>query len=575
MSGNSQSYFFAEINQHIGGGTIMNRSALRFLILFIILTVNTSALHAIQTASSGSSRLFFTDLESGPNTGGQDNLGAFITLYGEGFGSERGTSTVTIGDQEVTAYVIWGEDNAPRDLDTIVVQLGPNTTSGDIVVTVDDTASNPLPFVVRPGSIYFVSTSGDDVNDGSYENPWRTVAFAENTMAAGDIVYLGDGIQETNEENFSAVLSIETSGEDGAPKAIVAYPGATATIGSTGLEFGIRVPNIDISVQDWVIAKLTLRGQVQALDIGGSGSTRWRLVGNDISCPVGDGQTGCFAAALASHVAFFGNEVHDISTEGNQPSKQYHAVYFTTDTNHVEVGWNHIHDNLTCRAIQFHSSPLNETTGYNQYDLVVHDNLIHGDVCDGIVFATVDPAQGAVRVFNNIIYDVGRGPAPPDGDANYSCIYVAGGTNNGADGTGDVEIFNNTLYDCGARALMPNAIGDEGAFGRGPGSPALYMTLTNNIVYTRAGEYFVSPTSDTTLIRGSHNLWFGGDDPPVFLTDNLSGDPLFENITTADFHLVAGSPAIDTGAAMQITLDYAGIARPLGQQLDIGAYEGG
>lgn len=59
------------------------------------------------------------------------------------------------------------------------------------------------------------------------------------------------------------------------------------------------------------------------------------------------------------------------------------------------------------RALQFRSSPLNGSTGYNQFDLAVHDNLIHGDVCDGVNFATVDPSQGAVRAYNNIVYAVG------------------------------------------------------------------------------------------------------------------------------------------------------------------------
>lgn len=96
-------------------------------------------------------------------------------------------------------------------------------------------------------------------------------------MSAGDIVYVRDGVSQTAEDNFSAALSIETSGLPGQPKAIVAYPGATVVIGSTGLEFGARVPNIGVVAADWVIAKLRLRGQMQALDIGGDGATRWAV----------------------------------------------------------------------------------------------------------------------------------------------------------------------------------------------------------------------------------------------------------------------------------------------------------
>ncbi len=536
-------------------------------------------LHRSRPSQAGEAppRLFFTDLESGPNSGGEGGRGVFITLWGEGFGVSRGSSTVTIGGHEVARYVIWGQDNAlARDMDMIVVQPGPNVSSGDIVVTVNGRSSNPLPFTIRPGEIFFVATSGnDDANDGSFVNPWRTVAHAKNAIAAGDTVYIIDGLSETGVDNFNAVLSIETSGTQSAPKALVAYPGAAVTIGSTGLEFGIRVPNIGIAANDWVIAKLILRGQVEAVEIGGDGSSRWRVVGNDISCPIGDGQTGCFTAATASSIDFLGNEVHGVSRQGDQPSKQYHAVYFTTDTNHVEVGWNHIHDNDTCRAIQFHSSPLcepecgpSDTTGFNQYDLIVHDNLIHGDVCDGINFATVDPSRGPVRAFNNIIYDVGRGPSPPDGDANYAGIFVAGGTNTGPAGTGNVEIFNNTLYDCGRRGDS-----DAGAFGRGPGSPGLFMHLQDNIVYAVGDEDYVAPSSNTALIIGTHNLWFGVGDGPAFLTGNVDGDPLFLSLVSRDFRLQISSPAVNGGVNSGVNWDYAGVSRPQGLAFDLGAHE--
>jgi hypothetical protein len=548
--------------------------------------VCSAILLAVATArpAAAEPRLFFTDLQSGPASGGESGLGVFVTLWGEGFGAVRGGSTVSIGGHQVARYVVWGEDNGgARGLDMIVVQPGPGVASGNVVVAVAGVASNPLPFTVRAGDIFFVSTTGSDGGGGSFASPWRTLARAREDLGPGDVVYLMNGVSQTAEDAYGAALSLETSGAAGAPLAIVAYPGAIATIGSTALEFGVRVPNNEgTRANDWVLSKLVLRGQVQALDIGGAGSRRWRVVGNDISCPIGDGQTGCFAAAQARDVAFLGNHVHGIGQQGAQPGKQYHAVYFTTDTNHVEVGWNHIHDNRTCRALQFHSSPLcvpacgaSDTTGYNQFDLLVHDNLIHGDVCDGINFATVDPSRGPVRAWNNVIYEVGRGPSPPDGDANYAGIHVAGGTNNGADGTGAVEIFNNTLYDCGRAQGVPADNTDRGAFSRAPGSPALEMRLENNIVLATAGAPYIAPSSDTSRIGGSHNLWSGAGDGPAFLAANVAAAPGFASLGGRDFHLLADSPAVDAGVAAGALTDHDGGRRPAGAAPDLGAFERG
>jgi len=531
-------------------------------------------------AEPGAPRLFFTDLESGPASGGEGGLGVFVTLYGEGFGPQRGDSTVTLGQQEVAAYLQWGENNGPaRGLDMIVVQLGPDNPSGDLVVTVGGVPSNPLPFEVRPGRVFFVSPSGSDEADGSFASPWVSVPHARSSVGPGDTVFLMDGIAQTSEDNASAALALEAGGEPGQPIAFVAYPGAHPVIGSTDLEFGTRIPNNpDTYANHWVFAGLTLRGLVTALDLGGSGSTDWRIVGNDISCPRGDGQTGCFAASLASHVLFYGNQVHDIGVETpQQPSKQYHAVYFTTDTIHVDAGWNDLHDNRTCRAIQVHSSPLcfpdcgpTDTTGLNQYDVLIHDNWIHGDACDGIVVATVDPSQGPVRIYNNILIHVGAGPHPPDGEANYSCIYIAGGTNTGPDGKGVVEVSNNTCYDVGS--VDPNWA-DAGAFGRGPGSPDLVMELRNNLVLTLPGQPYLTASTDASLVRGEANLWFGSGPGPGFLTSNLDADPRFVDLAGLDFHLLPDSPAIDAGVEAGAAYDFAGLFRPLGERFDVGAYE--
>ncbi|HEV7676513.1 MAG TPA: IPT/TIG domain-containing protein, partial [Candidatus Angelobacter sp.] len=393
-----------------------------------------------QMSSNTPPRIFFSDLESGPNTGGQNNRGVWVTIWGKGFGEERGSSTVTVGGGAAVEYPIWTDTK-------ITFQLGAAAKTGDLVVNPKgksgNSSSNGIPFTIRPGRIYFVAVNGSDRHNGSFASPWKTIVQAKNRMSAGDVTYIKDGVAQTSEDNFTAYLSMDNgggnnSGKPGAPKALVAYPGARVTIGKAhglGVDFGIRTPNIAAREDYWVISQLHIVGGKQAIDMSGTG---WKIVGNDIECPGGDGQVGCVEASQASRIRFYGNEVHNAGA-GPVASKFYHAVYFSTDSNHIDVGWNHIHDNFTCRAIQFHSSPLcrpgcgaRDETGRDQFDLHVHDNLIHGDSCNGINFATVDPSKGAVEAYNNVIYHVGLAD-PKDGGA-FSCIYVAGITNNGRAG---------------------------------------------------------------------------------------------------------------------------------------------
>jgi hypothetical protein len=126
-----------------------------------------------------------------------------------------------------------------------------------------------------------------------------------------------DGVNASTEHRYSAGLSIELGGTSQAPIALLAYPGASVTIGAaTGREFGLRIPNTGVSADYWVLGGLRFRGAINAIELGGAGSTGWRVIGNDISCPNGDGQTGCCAASLSAHVQFLGNEVHDTEIVG-------------------------------------------------------------------------------------------------------------------------------------------------------------------------------------------------------------------------------------------------------------------
>jgi len=52
--------------------------------------------------------ILYTDIISGPNTGGENNNGAYLSIFGTGFGADINAVTVTIGGGEVANYIYLG-----------------------------------------------------------------------------------------------------------------------------------------------------------------------------------------------------------------------------------------------------------------------------------------------------------------------------------------------------------------------------------------------------------------------------------------------------------------------------------
>ena len=150
----------------------------KLIVVLVMLLAATAAF-----AQSVPPTIFYSDLTSGPNSGGQSNAGAFVTIHGKGFGSSQGSSTVTTGGGTAGGYASWSDS-------AVTFQLGSAAKTGSIVVEVGGVTSNGVPFTVRAGNIYFVSNSGRDGDSGTYTSSWRTVTHATTTMHAGDIVYV-------------------------------------------------------------------------------------------------------------------------------------------------------------------------------------------------------------------------------------------------------------------------------------------------------------------------------------------------------------------------------------------------
>jgi len=555
--------------------------------------------------------LFFSDIASGPNTGGENGNGAYVTIYGNYFGAYQDTSTATAGGAAMVNCKIWGA--AWLWYQKIACQLGPGAASGDLVVTVDGQSSNPLPFTVTAGNIYFVSTAGSDNNSGSFASPWGTLLNARNLMQPGDIAYAMNGVSQSNDDGtgWDSALLLSGGGQgnwcsaSGPPRALVAYPGATVTIGnSTGgsPDFGLRTSDCQ---GNYVFAGIAFRGQAPAQP--GSGAN-YRFVASDITCPytLGTGGGACFGTSQASYICFYGNHVYNAGAAN--ASALFQGVYFSTDSNYVDMGWNLVENVHGCRGVQVHSSPLgsggpSDPTGHDQYSISIHDNTIHDTQCDGIAVDTVDPSQGPISLYNNVVYNAGEGPANPEDSGGWNCLNIPGSTENGPNGSGTVEIFHNTLFACGTFANPPYSSDNSGIAENGDesqGAPAIYVHIRNNLVYSVAtalypagAPYFVvwnpatgglcANTDICPWLYGTNNLLYGAGSPVTDLTEivgSANEDPLLASASLPDLHLTSGSPAGQAGSIIggidvfgidNTGRDHDGLPRPAIPA--IGAYE--
>lgn len=548
-----------------------------------ILTIMSAA--PAMRAQSLPPRIFFTDLTSGPNTGGENNKGTILTIYGKNFGATQGTSTVTVGGGAVAAYLQWGV-SASGELGTqkISVAIGSAAVTGNVVVTTSSGTSNGVPFTVRSGNIFCVSTTGNDTNTGQFPSScWATIVQAKNTMAAGDITYVQNGVTATVQETNGGVVNVTTSGTSASPIALVAYPGASVTVGDGTVERAFYFGS-SAAVRNWVFAGFShLQGGGEAFDMNNAAGLR--IVGNDISCPGASGASGCVLGDGSSsnpvnNIKLLGNYVHDIAHACGTNCKLYHAVYPGVSGFSWEIAWNTIIPDpgntgiAGCHGIHAYNGGSSMP---DEYDVHIHDNIVHDVICTGILVVGANPdgantmgGQGSYEIYNNVVYRAGKGPDPSGQLSVYACLEAGANVAR----TNPLQVYNNSFYDCGAR------LGSDG------GAVELHdanlpIRLRNNIFQVVGSEPYLSPASlsqgNCPQLSGSNNDWFGAGVPPcgsLFASD-VNGDPKYvDPVTTRNFHLQNGSPAIGAGATISTLLyDLDGVSRPQGPAYSIGAYE--
>ena len=148
-------------------------------------------------------------------------------------------------------------------------------------------------------------------------------------------------------------------------------------------------------------------------------------------------------------------------------------------------------------------------------------------------------------------------------------------------------VYNNTVYGC--------ATGIATGWTNPPAGGVTGNLVKNNISWGNSSTAFSAQNGgENDGTNGSGNVYSYNDFGPTasnFLqwgsstfystlsawqtassqSNNLASDPLFVSTSTPDFHLDAGSPAIEAGVNVGLTTDYAG--NLVGTPPTIGAYE--
>jgi hypothetical protein len=556
----------------------------------------------------------YTDAVSGPIDGGENGQGAYLSLFGTNFGASSGLGTATkvlIGGEEVANYRYLGPSKvaAKQGLQQLVVQVGAlgHPTLGKalkIKVVVNGVSSNvDNTFMPNPGRVLFVSLTGDDstAEPDDINHPWRhlqtdTGGGVHQVLRAGDQVVIRGG-HWTDTGLDGAWLRFRYPDQQGfAPTGekgtgwihFTAYPGPIKGNAiedvhySTppGFKGGIQGANSAYfgTTGDYVVIS-NLRMDVDANATSDAAPVNvqfsagpWRVVNNELG--PWPSAIAAKAAGVAGHgdgTTVLGNYIHDFACTG---ALENHGVYADSGALNWNIGYNWISNITGGNFIQFFDNvglAGNDYTGFPPGWLGFVGMSVHHNWLEGAGKYGLNMADGIVsgRIWNNVV----KG-------ATYAGLRF-----NTISKNMDMTIVYNTFYD---NDRLQSGSGNAQVLNTwGNYDPTGIIRIHDNIIAAgpgtfRGSSWYQNPGADDFYLDFKRNLYFdnGYGWPEAFARDPLPvfADPDFVDAADDDFHLAAGSPAIDAGELLLPVVttvdDFTSLlARPVGVANDLGAFE--
>lgn len=388
-----------------------------------------------------------------------------------------------------------------------------------------------LPTVAAHAATYYVATTGNNGNPGTEEQPWRTVAYAVGTMAAGDTTYVRGGTYT------ESVIRFKRSGTANAPIKLLNYPGEKPVIDFVDPAVGKTVTILHSSGQNVAMGYITVEGfeikngydGIKFYGMHNSVIRRNWIHDNINQGILGiGGHHNLFDRNIINHNGnFVGCTNGDLTPIRTTICNQTHGMYMHGDS--YTITNNIIYDNLAI-GIQHNGSPTSaysptrhagpEFAGAANW-VIAHNVMAYHSYGSGLLIW--GSLSNNIRVENNIFYENQQLHGSSSGQGIF--FSSVGGTG--------ITIRNNYSYASAAGGIP--FLGTSGA------SEGVHYKQSGNIVNVSAPGFVNAPAT----VPASPN-----------------------------FALTARSPAIDAALPLAIVkIDFNGTPRPQGRAPDIGAYE--
>ena len=417
---------------------------------------------------------------------------------------------------------------------------------------------------------YYVAPGGNNGWPGTEGQPWATIQHAAETLTPGDLVYIKGG-------TYTERVTPSNSGSAGNVITYAAYQSDLVTIdgsgialpswggglfGISGLSYitvkGLRVINagpgdndvgILVDSSNNVVISNCSTYNTTSSGIAAWNSTNITIAGNEVELACNDGEQECITVANTDTFVIRNNHVH----HGGPGSIGGEGIDAKDGSRNGKVFANHVH----------HINRLGiyvDSWDKHTYAIEVYGNLAHHCAGDGFALAAENGGLlEAVGVFNNIAY------------ANDNVGLTIGGW--GEPGathpmTG-ITVINNTFHGNGTAGWGGGILIDN---------PEVTGLVIRNNICSENSDFQIANEASAPAPIVDHNLIDGTQSYSGAINGSnyQTGDPLFFDWTGADYHVLMGSPAIDTGSLTDAPVDdYDGSPRPQGAGYDIGSFEYG